>query len=88
VNARDVGVSYFVFGVAGGLCTYIEPPWRVRIRAATVATLIANVALRPTFSEVGHLTAFLVGLAAAPRTPDPSAPSYPPPVAPRGPRQS
>jgi hypothetical protein len=71
-NARDVGVSYFVFGVSGGLSAYIEPPWRAPVRLATLVTLIANVLLRPTFSEVGHLTAFLVGLAVNPRNPDAS----------------
>src|SRR4051812_41307319 len=28
VNARDVGVSYFLFGVAGTLTGYLQPPGR------------------------------------------------------------
>ena len=68
VHARDVGVSYFVFGVAGAASEYIEPRWRARTRITALAALIANVALRPTFTEVGHLTAFVVGIAAAPRS--------------------
>ena len=77
VAARDVGVSYFVFGTAGTLSGYVPPPWRSRAQAATVAALLANVAVRPTFSEVGHLTAFLVGLAAVPLAPDRDEVVYP-----------
>lgn len=62
VNARDVGVSYFVFGVAGAGSRCIQPPWRQRCQAVTLAALVVNVAVRPTFTEVGHLTAFGVGL--------------------------
>jgi hypothetical protein len=70
VAARDVGVSYFVFGTAGTLSGYVPRPWRSRCQAATVTALLANIAVRPTFTEVGHLTAFLVGLAAIPLAPD------------------
>lgn len=69
-NARDVGVSYFVLGVAGTLSGYVERRWRARCQVAAVAALTGNAALRPTFAEVGHLTAFLVGLAAVPLAPD------------------
>jgi hypothetical protein len=62
VNARDVGVSYFVFGVTGALSGHVEWPWRSRCQAAAVLALVANVAVTPTFREVGHLTAFGVGL--------------------------
>ncbi|MGV0853041.1 rhomboid-like protein [Mycolicibacterium phlei] len=63
-DARDVGVSYFVLGVAGALTKSAKHPRR--IQAAAVLALAANTAARPTFTEVGHLTAFLVGLAADP----------------------
>jgi hypothetical protein len=66
VDARDVGVSYFVLGVAGTLSKYCQRPWRSRCQVAALAVLTGNVALRPTFTEVGHLTAFVVGLAATP----------------------
>lgn len=66
VHARDVGVSYFVFGVAGALSGQVEPRWRTRGRIAALAALVANVAIRPTFTEVGHLTAFVVGIVTAP----------------------
>jgi hypothetical protein len=65
-NARDVGVSYFVFGVAGTLSGYLRCPGRRRWQIVGVSALTLNLRLRPTFTEVGHLTAFLVGLAAIP----------------------
>jgi hypothetical protein len=69
VNARDVGVSYFELGVAGALSGYVGPSWRRRCQMIVLATLVGNVAIRPTFTEVGHLTAFVVGLASAPLSP-------------------
>jgi hypothetical protein len=67
VNARDVGVSYFVIGVTGALSGQVERPWRSRCQAAALLALATNVAVTPTFTEVGHLTAFGVGLAASRR---------------------
>ena len=78
VDARDVGVSYFVLGVAGALTGYVRPHWRSRSQVVGVAALAGNAALRPTFTEVGHLTAFVVGLAATPTVPDRDATPYPP----------
>jgi hypothetical protein len=77
VNVRDVGVSYFVFGVAGALTGYVEQPWRARSQLAALAALAGNVALQPTFTEVGHATAFLIGLAAMPKESDRDAAPYP-----------
>ena len=76
-NARDVGVSYFVLGVAGALTGYVRPPMRSRSQVVAVAALAGNAALRPTFTEVGHLTAFVVGLAATPVLPDRDEMPYP-----------
>ena len=76
-NARDVGVSYFVLGVAGALSGYTRRPWRSRAQAAVVLALAGNAAARPTFTEVGHLTAFVVGLAAIPLAPDRDLRPYP-----------
>jgi hypothetical protein len=78
VNARDVGVSYFLLGVAGTLTGYVAPPWRARSQLTAVATLTVNAAARPTFTEVGHLTALLVGLAATPLAPGRDRLPYPP----------
>lgn len=76
-NARDVGVSYFVLGVAGTLSGYVHPPWRSGTQAAAVLALAGNAAARPTFTEIGHLTAFLVGLAAVPLAPGRDLKPYP-----------
>ena len=78
INTRDVGVSYFVFGTAGALSGYVERPWRSRWQASVLTALVANVAVRPTFTEIGHLTAFVVGISAIPTTPDRDGRPYPP----------
>ncbi len=77
VNARDVGVSYFVLGVAGALSGYVVRPWRSRCQLGAVVALATNVAVRPTFTELGHLTAFSVGLAAVPLAPNRDDEAYP-----------
>ncbi|KUH67821.1 hypothetical protein AU184_22575 [Mycolicibacterium novocastrense] len=76
-NARDVGVSYFVLGVAGALSGYTRKPWRSGAQTVAALALAGNAAARPTFTEVGHLTAFLVGLAAVPLAPDRDDHPYP-----------
>lgn len=70
VNARDVGVSYFVFGVAGTLTGYLQRPWKARCQVTGLAVLAAIAAVRPSYTAVGHLTAFVIGLAALPMAPD------------------
>ena len=70
VKTRDVGVSYFVFGVAGALTGYLRRPWKIRSQAAGVGALAAVTAIQPDHTQVGHLTAFVVGLAAIPFAPD------------------
>jgi hypothetical protein len=77
VNARDVGVSYFLLGVAGALTGYTRPPLRSPSQVTALAALTANAVARPTFTEVGHLTAFVVGLAAVPLSPDRDRKPYP-----------
>jgi hypothetical protein len=77
VNARDVGVSYFVLGVAGGLSGYVLRSWRAPSQAAITGALVVNAVVRPTATEVGHLTAFVVGLAASVSVPDRDGRPYP-----------
>jgi len=69
-DAHDVGVSYFLLGVAGTLSAYLPRRHRTRVRAAAVGGLAANATLRPTFTEVGHLSAFVTGLALSPLATD------------------
>lgn len=77
VKARDVGVSYFVMGVAGALTGYVDRRYQTRAQAATVTALVVNAAVRPTFTEMGHLTAYGVGLAASRLAPDRDGQPYP-----------
>lgn len=69
-NARDVGVSYFLLGVAGALSAYLPARYRTAGQGAGVAVLALNAAVRPTFTEVGHLSAYLTGLLMTPLTPE------------------
>lgn len=65
-DAHDVGVSYFLLGVAGTLSAYLPRRHRSAARAAGFAVLAANAIIRPTFTEVGHLSAFVTGLVLSP----------------------
>lgn len=62
-TAQDVGVSYFVLGVAGAASRYLPRRVRTGLRVAAAGALAVDVVVRPTYTEVGHLTAFLTGLA-------------------------
>ena len=77
VNARDVGVSYFFFGVAGTLTGYVPREFRAPAQALAVTALAVNAAVRPTFTEIGHLTALIVGLGAVPLAPERDRLPYP-----------
>jgi hypothetical protein len=55
----------------------VQRSWRSRCQVATVVALTGNAAVRPTFTEFGHLTAFVIGLAAIPLTPDRDDMTYP-----------
>lgn len=79
VNVRDVGVSYFFFGVAGTLSGYVPREFRTPAQAVAVAALTVNAAVRPTFTEIGHLTALVVGLGAVPLAPERDRLPYPAP---------
>ena len=62
----DVGVSYG-FAAVGGVLTWALPGRQARVWAITIAVLlvIALVASR-TFTDVGHLVAFAIGIALRP----------------------
>jgi hypothetical protein len=76
-DAHDVGVSYFLLGVAGTLSAYLPRRHRMGWRAAGVAVLTANAVVRPTFTEIGHLSAFVTGLALSPLATDRERRPYP-----------
>ena len=66
LNARDVGVSYFVAGIAGLLTYRIARPWRWLYLLTALAWVGIGLAVTPTFTSVGHLSGLLVGLALYP----------------------
>jgi len=67
LNARDIGVSYFVVGVAALLTYRVVRPWRwLYLLAIVGAAVIAVFVAHPMFTQVGHLCAVLVGLACYP----------------------
>ncbi|MFD9565285.1 rhomboid-like protein [Streptomyces sp. NPDC059994] len=66
VNTLDVGVSYALAGVVGVLTYRIAAPWRY-VYAACVLVLYGTPLLTGrTFTDLGHFTSVLVGLACYP----------------------
>lgn len=78
LNARDIGVSYFVVGVVGLLTYRIARPWRWLYLLIALAWFGIPVVLGPTFTPVGHLGALLIGLALYPLTRGRTAPQLDP----------
>lgn len=66
IDARDIGVSYFVAGIVAVLTYRIPRPWRWMYLAATVLVFAVALALRMNFTGVGHLCAVALGLACYP----------------------
>ena len=62
----DVGVSY-AFGAVAGVFTWrLAGRWRLVYVGAIAACLLAVLAVHPTFTGLGHLLAFGIGLAFVP----------------------
>nr|WP_199203396.1 rhomboid-like protein [Mycobacterium sp. shizuoka-1] len=66
LNARDIGVSYFVVGIIGLLTYHIARPWRWVYLVVAVGYFAGAVLITPRFTPVGHLVALIVGLACYP----------------------
>jgi hypothetical protein len=66
IDARDIGVSYFVTGIVAVLTYHIARPWRWVYLAGCVAVFGAALAVRANFTGVGHLCALGLGLACYP----------------------
>lgn len=62
VNARDVGVSYFLIGIIGVLSYRIARPWRWAYVAGCAVILVVALIVQPAFTPVGHLCSLLIGL--------------------------
>jgi hypothetical protein len=72
VQAVDVGASYGFVALAG-IATYLLPrrlKWAYL--GALLLVLVAALALVPSFTDFGHLAAFLIGLACRPLVPVPA----------------
>ncbi|OBF10447.1 hypothetical protein A5730_07060 [Mycobacterium sp. ACS4054] len=72
VNARDIGVSYFLVGVMAVLAYHIAPPWRWGYLAVLFIIfgfpLITMDRIELNFTAIGHFTSILVGLCFYPMT--------------------
>ncbi|MFC1443801.1 rhomboid-like protein [Streptacidiphilus sp. N1-10] len=68
VNTLDVGVSYALAGIQAILFYRITAPWRWIYLAAVLLWYGSALVHGRTFTDVGHLTAALLGLACYPLT--------------------
>ena len=66
IDARDIGVSYFVVGIVGVLTYHVPRRWRWLYLAGAVVVFGAVLAVKRDFTNVGHFTALLIGLACYP----------------------
>jgi hypothetical protein len=68
IDARDIGVSYFVVGIVGVLTYHVPPRWRWRYVIATLVVFGAFLAVKRDFTNLGHFCALLIGLTCYPLT--------------------
>jgi hypothetical protein len=61
----DVGVSYGLAAVAGILIVRVAETWRRRYIIASLIVIIGQFLILRNFTGLGHLTAWLIGLAVA-----------------------
>jgi hypothetical protein len=62
----DIGVSYAMAGVQGVITYFIAAPWRYVYAAVLIAWYGHALLHDSTFTDVGHFTALLLGLACYP----------------------
>ncbi|MGY0024897.1 rhomboid-like protein [Streptomyces sp. cg35] len=68
VNTLDVGVSYALAGVVAVLTYRIASPWRYAYLAVVLVVYGAPLVTGRTFTDLGHFTSVLIGLACYPLT--------------------
>jgi hypothetical protein len=68
IDARDIGVSYFVVGIVGVLTYRIPRRWRWLYLLSALVVFGAVLAVKRDFTNVGHFSALLLGLACYPLT--------------------
>jgi hypothetical protein len=66
VNTLDVGVSYALAGVVAVLTYRIPTPWRYGYLVVVLAVYGVPLATGRTFTDLGHFTSVLIGLACRP----------------------
>ncbi|MFJ9347142.1 rhomboid-like protein [Streptomyces sp. NPDC101237] len=66
VNTLDIGVSYALAGVVAVLTYRIATPWRYGYLAVVLLVYGLPLIGSPTFTDLGHLVAALIGLACYP----------------------
>ena len=68
IDARDIGVSYFVVGIVGVLTYHIPPRWRWLYVVAALVVFAVSLAVKRDFTQLGHFSALLLGLGCYPVT--------------------
>ncbi|MFJ6570113.1 rhomboid-like protein [Streptomyces sp. NPDC091292] len=68
VNTLDVGVSYALAGIVGVLTYRIAPPWRYVYLLGVLIVYGTPLITGRTFTDLGHFTSVLIGLACYPLT--------------------
>ncbi|MGW6021643.1 rhomboid-like protein [Streptomyces sp. NPDC055099] len=68
VNTLDVGVSYALAGVVAVLTYWVPSPWRHAYLLIVLAVYGTPLITGRTFTDLGHFTAVLIGLACHPLT--------------------
>ncbi|MFF3451070.1 rhomboid-like protein [Streptomyces sp. NPDC002667] len=68
VDTLDVGVSYALAGVVGVLTYRIAPPWRYAYLVVVLGVYGIPLVTGRTFTDLGHFTSVLLGLACYPLT--------------------
>ncbi|MFF9457667.1 rhomboid-like protein [Streptomyces flaveolus] len=68
VNTLDIGVSYALAGVIAVLTYHIAPPWRYGYVVAVLLVYGVPLIGGHTFTDLGHFSAVLIGLACYPLT--------------------
>ncbi|MGW5351077.1 rhomboid-like protein [Streptomyces sp. NPDC004031] len=69
----DIGVSYGLAGIVGVLAYRVPFPWRWGYLAALLGFFARPVLNGGTYTDLGHLTAFLLGLCCHAATPLPAS---------------
>lgn len=73
-HAVDIGVSYGLAGIVGVLAYRVPRPWRWGYLAVVLAFFGYPVLTGGTYTDLGHLTAVLLGLCCHAATPLPAPP--------------